>query len=56
MAAENSSKSKLKTYTSTRENTFTLVALQSFNFSDVLLYIRLTMKNLIGREHSINSQ
>ena len=23
---------------------------------EVLLYIRLTMKNLIGREHSINSQ
>ena len=22
----------------------------------ILLYIRLTMKNLIGREHSINSQ
>ena len=28
MAAENSNKSKLKTYTSTRKNTFTLVTLQ----------------------------
>ena len=25
-------------------------------FSLTLLYIRLTMKNVIGREHSINSQ
>ena len=24
--------------------------------SDILLYIRITMKNLIGREHSINPQ
>ena len=29
MAAENSNKSKLKTYTSTKKNTFTLVTLQS---------------------------
>ena len=25
-------------------------------YNYLLLYIRLTMKNLIGREHSINSQ
>ena len=31
MADENSNKSKLKTYTSTRKNTFTLVTLQSFS-------------------------
>ena len=35
MAAENSNKSKLKTYTSTRKNTFTLVKLQCFSFSGV---------------------
>ena len=36
MAAENSNKSKLKTYTSTRKNTFTLVQLQSFSISGVI--------------------
>ena len=36
MAAENSNKSKLKTYTSTRENTFTLVTLPSFSISGVI--------------------
>ena len=36
MAVENSNnKSKLKTYTSTRKNTFTLVTLQSFSISGV---------------------
>ena len=33
MAAENSNKSKLKTYTSTRKNTFTL---QSLNISGII--------------------
>ena len=37
MAAENSNKSKLETYTSTRKNTFTLVTLQSFNIPDIIL-------------------
>ena len=36
MAAENSNKLKLKTYTSTRKNTFTLVTLQSFSLSGVI--------------------
>ena len=36
MAAENSNKSKLKTYTSSKKNTFTLVTLQSFNISGVI--------------------
>ena len=29
---------------------------QNLNRQTILLYIRVTMKNLIGREHSINSQ
>ena len=33
MAAQNSNESKLKTYTSTRKSTFTLVTLQSFSIS-----------------------
>ena len=33
MAAENSNKSNLKKYTSTRKNTFTLETLQSFSIS-----------------------
>ena len=37
MAAENSYKSKSKTYTSTRKNTFTLVILQRFSISGVKL-------------------
>ena len=36
MMVENSNKSKLKTYNSTRKNTFTLVTLQSFSISDVI--------------------
>ena len=36
MAAENLNKSKLKTNTSTRKNTFTLVTLQSFSISGVI--------------------
>ena len=36
MAAENSKKSKLKMYTNTRKNTFTLVKLQSFSISGVI--------------------
>ena len=36
MAAEISSKSKLKTYTSTRKSAFTLVTLQSFSISGVI--------------------
>ena len=36
MAAENSNKLKLKTYTSTRKSTFTLVTLQSFSIPGVI--------------------
>ena len=36
MAAEISNKSKLKTYTSTRNNTFILVKLQSLGISGVI--------------------
>ena len=36
MAAENLNKSKLKAYTSTKTNTFTLVTLQSFSISGVI--------------------
>ena len=36
MAAENSNKSKLKTYTSNGKNTFTLVTLQSFSIPGVI--------------------
>ena len=36
MAAENLNKSQLKTYASTRKNTFTLVTLQSFSISGVI--------------------
>ena len=36
MAAENSNKLKLKTYTSTRKSTFTLVTKQSFSISGVI--------------------
>ena len=36
MAAENSNKLKLKTYTSTRKSTFTLVTLQNFSISGVI--------------------
>ena len=37
MAAENSNKLKLKTYTSTRKSIFTSVTLQSFSISGVIL-------------------
>ena len=36
MASKNSNTSKLKTYTSTRKNTFTLVTLPSFSISGVI--------------------
>ena len=36
MAAENSNRSILKTYTSTRKKTFTLVTLPSFSISGVI--------------------
>ena len=36
MTAKNSNKSKLKMYTSTRKNTFTLVTLQSFSILGVI--------------------
>ena len=36
MAAENSNRSILKTFTSTRKNSFTLVTLPSFNISGVI--------------------
>ena len=36
MAAENSNKLKLKTYTSARKSTFTLVTLQSFSILGVI--------------------
>ena len=36
MVAENSNKSKLKTGTNTKKNTFTLVTLQSFSISGVI--------------------
>ena len=36
MAAENSNKLKLKTYTGTRKSTFTLETLQSFSISGLV--------------------
>ena len=48
MAAENSNKSKLKTYTSTRKNTFTLVTLQSFSISGVPGGGGYSQKNWVG--------
>ena len=45
MVAENSNKSKLKTYTSTRKNTFTLVTLQSFSLSGVISAEKMYVKN-----------
>ena len=36
MEAENSNKSKLKTYASTSQNTFTLLSLQGFRIPDVI--------------------
>ena len=45
MAAENSNKSKLKTYTSTRKNTLTLVTMQSFSISGVILAEKMEVEN-----------
>ena len=45
MASENSNKSKLKTYTSTRKNTFTLVTLQSFSISGVISAEKMQVEN-----------
>ena len=45
MAAENSNKSKLKTFTSTRKNTITLVNLQSFSVSGVILAEKMYVEN-----------
>ena len=45
MAAENSNKSQLKTSTSARKNTFTLVTLQSFSFSGVLSAEKMLVEN-----------
>ena len=46
MAAElNSNMSKLKMYTSTRKNTFTLVALQSFSLSGVISAEKMQVEN-----------
>ena len=39
-----------------RNKIFILRFLDISLFETLLLYIRLTMKNVIGREHSINSQ
>ena len=44
MAAKNSNKSKLKTYTSTRKNIFTL-ELQSFSISDVISAENMSVEN-----------
>ena len=44
MAAKNLNKSKLKMYTSTRKNTFTLVALQSFSLSGVISTEKIKLK------------
>ena len=44
MTAENSNRSILKTYTSTRRNTFTLVALQSFSISRVISAEKIKLK------------
>ena len=45
MAAENSKKLKLKTYTSTRKRTFTLVTLQSLSISGVISAEKCKLKN-----------
>ena len=45
MAAENSNKLKLKTYTSTRKSTFTLVNLQSFSISGVISAEKMYVEN-----------
>ena len=45
MAAENSNRSKLKTYTRTRKNTFTLVNLQNFSISGVISAEKMCLEN-----------
>ena len=45
MTAENTNKSKLKTYTSIKKNTFTLVTLQSFSISDVISAEEMKVEN-----------
>ena len=45
MAAENSNKLKLKTYTSTRKNTLTLVTLQIFSISGVISAKKMQVEN-----------
>ena len=45
MAAENSDQSNLKTYTSTRKNTFSLVTLQSFSTSGVISAEKMSVEN-----------
>ena len=45
MAAENSDQSNLKTYTSTRKNTFSLVTLQSFSISGVISAEEMKVEN-----------
>ena len=45
MAAENSNKLPLKTYTSTIKSTFTLVTLQSFSISGVISAEKMYVEN-----------
>ena len=45
MVAENSDKSKLKTYTSTKNNTFTLVTLQRFSISGAISAEKMQVEN-----------
>ena len=45
MAAENSNELKLKTYTSARKSTFTLVTLQSFSIAGVISAEKMKSKN-----------
>ena len=45
MAAENSNKSKLKTNTSTRKSTLTLVTLPSFSISGVISVEKMQVEN-----------
>ena len=45
MFAENSNKSKLKTYISTRKSTFTLATLESFSISGVISAEKTTVEN-----------
>ena len=45
MVAENSNKSKLKTYATTRKSIFTLVTLQSFSISGVISAEKMWVEN-----------